>query len=95
MNRDFKIWHQAVTAFLRSQGCNEWCEGEVGGGYAIWGGPEVNEHIAEFNKQYLKANISNGRLPNVNESADKFFNRENSNKELVEQKIKRIPKGKS
>ena len=80
---EFKIWREAVIAYLRTQGVTDWYEGECGGGYAIFGGQDVQKHITEFNKQYLKSNVRNGRIPHVNETRNSIFDRIDSDQELA------------
>lgn len=67
-----EIWRDAVTSYLRSKGINEWCEGKVAGGYAIWGSPEVMQELQNFNVQYLKSSIRHGVIPELGQ--DKGMN---------------------
>jgi hypothetical protein len=71
MEQDFNIWKGAVTSFLRDRGINEWHEGPIGDGYAIWGVPgtegELEQALSEFNKSYMKSSIRNRRLPDGRE----------------------------
>lgn len=82
----FDIWYSAVTSYLRSKGITEWCEGNVGGGYAIWGSPNVMQEIEAFNKQYLKSSIRHGVIPKLTHESTEGFLQISKKEEITHEK---------
>lgn len=84
----FNIWRDAVISYLKSKGITEWCEGEIGGGYAIFGDDNVMQAVQEFNKSYIKSSVRHGELPNVKSIQESQIT---SNSEMGIDEIRALP----